>query len=272
MRNLNLGLSLEQIAGRRNALGGSDANVLMNGDDNAVLNLWRVKRGEVQSEDLSGVLPVMMGCATEEFNRYWFEKTTGRTITNEGEQSTHEDYPFMACTLDGLTTTEEGHPAVFEAKHVNAFSNIDETIQRYMPQLHHNMLVRGLEHAVLSVFVGTLKYETAEVKRDDWYLAQLVDRERKFWASVESGETPCDMPAIASPVAPSAMRTVDFNGSNEWSSHAADWLANQKAAKTFKAAGKGIKGLMLADIGHGFGYGIACKRAKNGSLTIKAEK
>lgn len=257
---------------RARGLGGSDANILMGGDEAAILHLWRVKRGEEEPEDLSGVLPVIMGTITEPLNRYWYTTQTGRAITDAGAQRCHAEYPFMRCEADGFTATESGAPAVFEAKTVNAFSKVEEVEQRYMPQLHHNMAVCGVERAILSVFLGTLNWAHTEVALDDWYLAELIDREKAFWNAVQTGETPPGMAPVAAPVKPSEWRTVSMEGHNEWASFAVDWLANQKAAKAFEAAAKGIKALVEADVGEATGHGIACKRAKNGSLRIAAAK
>jgi predicted phage-related endonuclease len=150
----------------------------MAGDPAAILHLWQEKRGEAEGEDLSRVLPVQMGVWTEPLNIHWFEMMSARRVTNRGSALAHPSYPFMTCTLDGQTTTAAGVYAVFEAKHVNAFAKIDEVVQKYMPQLHHNMAVTGLSHAILSVFVGTFTHEIVEVACDDWYLAQLIDREK----------------------------------------------------------------------------------------------
>jgi predicted phage-related endonuclease len=59
----------DQVTARLEGIGGSDANIILSGDEEQVLKLWRVKRGEVPPEDLSDVLPVMLGCWTEAFNR-----------------------------------------------------------------------------------------------------------------------------------------------------------------------------------------------------------
>ena len=272
MRTLNVGLTAEQKAARQGCLGGSDANLLMNGDADAILTLWEEKTGAREPVDLSGVLPVMLGSWTEEFNRYWFEKMTGRIITHEGESRKHPEHSFMACTLDGLVEAENGDPAVFEAKHVNGFSKIDEVEQRSQPQLHHNMAVCGMGRAVLSVFVGTQVWEHTEVSLDDWYLAELIDRERAFWAAVVAKEPPPGMKPIAAPVKPEKFRTVDMAGSNSWAEHAGIWIKTKDAAKQFSTAEKEIKALIEPDVGTAFGRGIVCKRSKNGALRISTEK
>ena len=64
-----LGLSPEARARRLTLIGASDANIILSGSDESVQRLWREKRGEQDSEDLSGNLAVMLGCWSESFNR-----------------------------------------------------------------------------------------------------------------------------------------------------------------------------------------------------------
>ena len=41
---------------RRTFIGGSDARIIMGDDEAALVRLWREKRGEIETEDLSGDL------------------------------------------------------------------------------------------------------------------------------------------------------------------------------------------------------------------------
>src|SRR5215471_12890753 len=99
--------------GRRSFLGGSDARIIMGSDEGALLRLWQEKRGEVGPEDLSGNLIVQLGTATEELNRSWYERNTGRRVTDVQRRVKHSAVPWMVATLDGVV---EGTGAVFEAK------------------------------------------------------------------------------------------------------------------------------------------------------------
>ena len=65
---------------RRSFIGGSDARIVMGGDEAALLRLWREKRGEAEPQDLSGNLIVQLGFATEALNRHWYERNTGQTV------------------------------------------------------------------------------------------------------------------------------------------------------------------------------------------------
>ena len=107
---------------RRQGIGGSDANIILSGDEEAICNLWRVKRGEEGPEDLLGVLPVMLGCWTEAFNRQWYEQVTGFLVEREGEALCSLEHPWRRCTLDGFVGALG---AVWEAKHTSAFAKAD---------------------------------------------------------------------------------------------------------------------------------------------------
>ena len=52
------------VADRRTFIGGSDARIIMGKDEDALLRLWREKRGEADPEDLSANLIVRLGTAT----------------------------------------------------------------------------------------------------------------------------------------------------------------------------------------------------------------
>src|SRR5574337_2154870 len=103
---LQLGLTSKQKAFRQRVIGGSDATIIMSGDSERILRLWRQKRGEIEPEDLSDVLPVQMGSFTEPFNRHWFTKQTGLEVIDGGREALSIDYPFMACTLDGIVSQD----------------------------------------------------------------------------------------------------------------------------------------------------------------------
>src|SRR5438034_6000720 len=87
---------------RRAFIGGSDARIIMGTDEAALIRLWRQKRGESEPEDLSGNLIVQLGRATEELNRSWYERNTGRRICDVQRRVTHSAIPWMAATLDGI--------------------------------------------------------------------------------------------------------------------------------------------------------------------------
>src|SRR5262249_37359482 len=92
---------------------GSDPRVIMGMDETALIRLWQEKRGEAEPEDLSSNLIVQLGSATEELNRSWYERNTGRRIRDVQRRVRHSAIAWMVATLDGIV---EGTEAVFESK------------------------------------------------------------------------------------------------------------------------------------------------------------
>lgn len=261
----DIGLTAAQIAGRRNFIGGSDATILMSGDDDRIENLFLVKRGEIDSDDLSDILPVVMGQFTEELNRYWFCKQLSTTVTDVGEQCVHEDYDFIGCTLDGMTKID-GELMLFEAKHVGPFNySLEATLERYQPQLQHCMAVCNCDKAALSVFSGNSKWEWEKVESDPFYQKELLEREIDFWRCVESGAPPPRMPKIEAPDG-KADQTLDLSRDNQWCATAQDFLTNLPASKACDEAKKNLKGMVPADVLKAVGGGIIAKRDKRGGI------
>src|SRR5437588_11020233 len=91
-----------KLQDRLSFIGGSDARIIMGDDEPALIRLWREKRGEVEPEDLSSNLAVQLGTATEGLNRSWYERNTGRRITDVQRHIRHSAIPWMAATLDGI--------------------------------------------------------------------------------------------------------------------------------------------------------------------------
>src|SRR3954464_11551623 len=126
---------IEDLEDRSHFIGGSDARVIMGGDEDALIALWQQKRGEAEPPDLSGNLVVQLGLVTEGLNRFWFERMSGHRV---GQCQTRK---FMAATLDGLV---EETGAVFESKFMLPWSFSEEAAaQKHMAQLQHNMMVVG---------------------------------------------------------------------------------------------------------------------------------
>jgi len=179
---------LKPYTSRRSFIGGSDARIIMGSDEVALVRLWREKRGEAEPEDLSGNLIVQLGAATEELNRSWYERNTGRRVRDVQRRVRHSAIAWMVATLDGIVEETE---AVFESKFMLPWSFSEEAAaEKYMPQLQHNMWVTHLRTSVLSIITGGGKWVEIAVPMDPLYLSVLVSAEKKFWRCVQSGEVP----------------------------------------------------------------------------------
>src|SRR5262245_56721642 len=251
---------------RRAFLGGSDARIIMGNDETALVRLWREKRGEAAPEDLSGNLIVQIGVATEELNRCWYERNTGRQVGDVQRQVRHSAIPWMAATLDGIV---EGTEAVFEAKFMLPWSFSEEgTAEKYMAQVQHNMWVTHLRTSVLSIITGGGKWVEITIPMDPLYLSILVSAEKKFWHCVQSGETPHLINAEPPRPRIEAVRIVDMSASNSWAEFAALFRNTREAFLDHERAKGELKALMPEDAKEAIGNGVRAKRSKAGAVSF----
>ena len=257
---------------RRYFIGGSDARIIMGEDEAALLRLWREKRGEVEPKDLSGNLIVQLGVVTEDLNRRWYEANTGQAITDIQRRIRHPILRWMGATLDGRVATTE---AVFEAKFMLPWSFSEEAaVQKYMPQLQHNMWVVAARSAVLSVITGGGKWVEITTHSIRSTSTSLSLAERKFWRCVESGEPPALFGVEPPRPRIEAVRIVDMSTSNAWADFADIFIRTREAHLEHEKAKSELKSLMPEDAQQAIGHGIRAKRSKSGAISfdlVKAE-
>jgi predicted phage-related endonuclease len=252
--------------GRRSFIGGSDARIIMGSDEGALLRLWQEKRGEVGPEDLSGNLIVQLGAATEELNRSWYERNTGRRVTDVQRRVEHAAVPWMVATLDGVV---EGTEAVFEAKFMLPWSFSEEAAaEKHMAQVQHNMWVTHLRTSVLSIITGGGKWVEITIPMDPLYLSVLVSAEKKFWRCVQSGETPHLINAEPPRPRIEAVRIVDMSSLNSWAEFAALFRNTRSAFLDHERAKSELKALMPEDAREAIGHGVKAKRSKSGAVSF----
>jgi len=251
---------------RRSFIGGSDARIIMGGDEAALLRLWCEKRGEADPEDLSSNLIVQLGRATEHLNRQWYERTTRQVVKDVQSWVRHPVIRWMAATLDGIV---EGSGAVFEAKFMLPWSFSEEmAAERHMGQLQHNMWVTNARAAVLSIITGGGKWVEIKIPADSLYQHLLLTAEKKFWRCVESGEPPRLFGAEPPRARIEAVRIVDMSSSNAWAEFSSIFRRTREAYLEHENAKAELKALMPEDAKEATGHGIRAKRSKSGAVTI----
>jgi hypothetical protein len=251
---------------RRFFIGGSDARIIMSPDEESLIRLWREKRGEVEPVDLSDNLVVQLGHATEALNRSWYERNNGRSVTDCQRRVRHPVRRWMAATLDGFVNDLD---AVFEAKFMLPWSFSEEAAaQKHMAQLQHNMWVTNAKSAVLSIITGGGKWVEIAIPADALYQHFLVTAERRFWRSVETGQTP--RPYGIEPPRPriEAVRIVDMSRSNSWAEFAGLFCSTRSAFLDHERAKAELKALMPEDAREASGHGVRAKRSKSGAVSF----
>jgi predicted phage-related endonuclease len=251
---------------RRYFIGGSDARIIMGDNEEALIRLWREKRGQVEPKDLSGNLVVQLGAVTEDLNRRWYEANTGQVITDIQLRIRHPVLRWMGATLDGRV---QGTEAVFEAKFMLPWSFSEEAaVAKYMPQLQHNMWVVAARSAVLSVITGGGKWVEIATHADPLYQHLIVTAERKFWRCVESGEPPVLFGVEPPKPRIEAVRSVDMSASNAWAEFAGIFIRTREAHIEHEKARAELKSLVPEDAQQAIGHGLRAKRSKSGAFTF----
>jgi predicted phage-related endonuclease len=257
---------------RRYFIGGSDARIIMGNDEAALIRLWREKRGEVEPKDLSSNLVVQLGLATEELNRRWYQTNSGQVLTDIQRQIRHAVLHWMAAALDGRV---EATGAVFEAKFMLPWSFSEEAaVEKYMPQLQHNMWVVAARSAVLSVITGGGKWVEITTHADPLYQHLIVTAERKFWRCVESSEPPRLFGVDPPKPRIEAVRVVDMSASNSWAEFAGLFRNTRQAFMDHERSKAELRALMPEDAKEAIGHGVRAKRSKSGAVSfdlLKAE-
>lgn len=269
-----MALTAEQIKARDGKLTASRVKCLMDGDGAEIYNLWLEMTGDPSfvAPNFDGVWHIALGEATEQVNLDWFARKHG-PVSGRGKVFSNPDLTWMAATLDGWS---EQHACPIETKNVGGWEPNETIIQRYMPQMHWQMLVTDTEQCALSVIIGGKEPVVWFIPRDKAYAAELMRRAVNFMENVRTLTPPVNMPAVDAPKLP-AEKTYDMTQWDDvvrrdmWENTAAIWLANKKANETFDKAAKALKdkGVMPEDAARAFGFGIEITRNKAGSLSIK---
>jgi predicted phage-related endonuclease len=254
-----------QPVSRRDFVGGSDARIIMGRDEQALLRLWREKRGEADPEDLSRNLIVQLGKAT--VNREWFQAATGQLVTDIQKHIRHPGLLWMGATLDGRV---QASGAVFESKFMLPWSFSEEAaVQKYAAQLQHNMFVVAGRTAALSIITGGGRWVEIKTNADPLYQHRVDTAERKFWRCVETGERPTLFGADPPKPRIEAVRIVDMSSSNAWAELAAVFIRTRAAHHEHETARDELRSLVPADARQAIGHRLRAKRSKSGAISFE---
>jgi hypothetical protein len=272
-RTGNIGMGDAERKARMTSIGGSDAKIIMSGDQGAIERLWREKRGEAEPENLDHVIIVNMGNLTEAYNLDLFEEATGLVVTDEQKKVFHPEWDKAHSTLDGIARKAEDGPAVavVEAKWMLPFGfSVQAAIEKHFPQVQHNMMTTGIDVSYLTILTGGGSHFVARVEADLFYQIALLQHEKDFWECVETGKIPGN-PVIEVPL---AERVVihDMTGNNEWADLAATVIATKTQAEKHDKAKKGLLKLFPADAAVAKGHGVSINLSAGGKRMMDIDK
>jgi predicted phage-related endonuclease len=252
-------------------IGGTAAMIISNGElyGKTIVDLWNEMKGKTEREDLSQVLRVQMGTATEAFNASWLELTSRYKVDRSaatGQLYTHSN-GYSVAQIDGMASHPElDTDGLFEGKHTGQSSKMEDLCERYYPQIQHYMAVMNLPWTVLSIFFGNTRHQYKRIWRDEEYITDLMEREAAFWRYIVMDIEPPIPEKIV--VKKSFTKKYDMEGNNQWAVEAGRYLESMDASKIFATADEALKDLMPADAGEASGHGILIKRSVSGGRRI----
>lgn len=200
--------SREEWLQNRQRLGGSDASSIVGMNPyKSNTELWEIKTGRAEQEDISDKPYVQYGSKAEEYLRELFklDYPEYEVMYAENNMWLNDKYPFAHASLDGWLKDKDGRLGVWECKTTNILKSMqrekwkDRIPDNYYIQCLHYLMVTEFDFVVLkaqlkSEFNGTTyiqtqhyKFERSEVEEDIEY---LVKEEAKFWEYVRNDKRP----------------------------------------------------------------------------------
>lgn len=192
----------------RSRIGGSDAASIVGMNPyRSNVELWEIKTGQREQEDISEKSYVKYGTVAEQYLRELFKLDFPEYKVDyvDNNMFLNDTFQFGHASLDGILTDKDGRKGILEIK----TTNILQSMQRekwnhripdnYYIQLLHYFIITEFDFAVLkaqlkSEFNGEIylqtkhyKIERADVLEDIKYLEK---EERRFWHQVIKRERP----------------------------------------------------------------------------------
>lgn len=198
----------EWLQARQSRIGGSDAAAIIGLNPYmSNVDLWEIKTGRRQQEDISEKPYVKYGTEAEQYLRELFKLDHPEYLVlyQENNMFLNEAYPWAHASLDGWLRDKDDHTGIWECKTTNILNSHqkekwDNRIpDNYYCQILHYFLVTEFKFAVLK---AQLKYdygddvmcitkhyriERTEVEQDIRYLAE---KEKEFWECVKADQKP----------------------------------------------------------------------------------
>lgn len=198
----------EWLQARNNRIGGSDAAAIIGLNPYmSNVDLWEIKTGRRQQEDISEKAYVKYGTEAEQYLRELFklDHPEYTVFYEENNMFLNDAYPWAHASLDGWLRDKDDHTGIWECKTTNILNGLqkekwDNRIpDNYYCQILHYLMVTEFQFAVLKaqlkhdygedVMCITKHYriERTEVEQDIQY---LTEKEKEFWECVKEDRKP----------------------------------------------------------------------------------
>jgi len=260
-------LTDEQRAKRAFKVTASMMPIIMNGDAEQLMRLYRETIGEIEREPSNYAMQI--GAHIEAFLLDYWEKYTGQPITQRGVVADHPNIKGIACTLDGWRAYDD---AVIETKFLSPFRRKEEFFNYYYPQLLMQMRIVRAKRGILLVAQGTNDPIDIEIAPEpDAYEAEMWERAKAFLLCMQTLTPPIALPPK---VPPEQWRAVDVEKDMpNWGPAIIAELQlledTREASDLHERAGKGARTLVPADVSTVYAPAHTLRRDKRGVISIR---
>lgn len=184
----------EWLRWRQKGIGGSDvAPILGISKWSSVIDIWLSKTNQKRDEVVENEA-MTWGKILEPIIREHFREVTGKKVIEVHAILQNEEHPFMIADIDGLTTDDNGEPAILECKCVSEYKRSewdnDSVPYYYVVQAMHYMAVTGIRVTYFAALVGGNSFIIREIHADKEMQKMLVAIEADFWRKVVNMERP----------------------------------------------------------------------------------
>lgn len=250
---------------RKGFIGGSDLYTLQHGDWH---DLWLIKTGRKEPEDLSHIFRVGLGAETEVFNMRWFEIQTG-IVVDEVQKEVAVNWEGIPCkgTLDGVLINGD----IIECKHTNSFKKMPDILDTYMGQIQFYMWLSNRYQTHMSVIFGN-DWDTCVVQRDNDVMDQYLNLMERFWKYVRTDTAPPN-DLIGDKidwkkVKVDGLVARDASKENFFVQTASQYIQTLEQAKDNEACKKELRSMINDNEREVFCDLLSIKRSKNGACRI----
>ena len=172
--------------------------------------------GRTPPADLSANEAVFWGTTLEPIVAQVYQERTGRKVRRVNAVLQHPQHPFMLANLDRSV----GSDGILEIKTAGqrSASQWEETVpEAYQCQVLHQLAVTGKAWADVAVLIAGQEFRVYRIERDDMRIADLIEREEKFWRNVQNDTPPLVDGSASSAKALAGMYPQDSGRSIDWS-------------------------------------------------------
>jgi len=264
---------------RKGFIGGSDLYSIMRGDWH---DLWLVKTGRKEADDLSGQFNVQLGNETEAFNLEWLKKQTGykyRHCDTELKEIAGVPYQARPDALAYVSETELHESAsggmilpeaIIECKHTGGHKKMSDILDAYLPQVHLYMRVMDIHQTIFSVIFGN-RWEHCFVDYDHEFWMKVSTQAHAFWQHVIEDKEPASYQPTKidwSAVKVDGLVCRDASQDNQFVNLAHDFVNASQTVKQHEVIKKELRSMIQDNEREVFCDLLSIKRDKRGACRI----